>query len=75
MPVYEYVCDGCGRTTELMRPMAQVDVPVRCEHCGSDRTHRSLSVFMAGADKAARTTGSLPINACGRCGDPRGSCG
>jgi putative FmdB family regulatory protein len=75
MPVYEYTCDACQSTTEVIRPMAEMDAPIACEHCGSKKTHRALSLFLAGADKHARSASSMPTNACGRCGDPHGCCG
>lgn len=72
MPVYEYTCDACGRTTELLRKFDEADAPAACDHCGSDRTHRGHSVFAAASDSARGEP--LPVGPCGRCGDPRGSC-
>src|SRR5690554_8092691 len=42
MPVYEYVCDDCGHTTEAIRSMADKDATMVCEHCGSRQTRRAL---------------------------------
>ncbi len=75
MPVYEYVCDACEGTTEAIRRMDEKDAPIACEHCGSTKTHRALSLFMAGADKQRRSPGAMPMGPCGRCGDPNGACG
>ena len=33
MPVYEYVCTSCGRTTEVMHGI-HADGPSRCDECG-----------------------------------------
>jgi putative FmdB family regulatory protein len=34
MPVYEYLCNGCGPFTD-MRPMAECDAPSDCPACGA----------------------------------------
>lgn len=77
MPIYEYECEKCHKTTEALRRMADMDEPVACEHCGNKKTHRAHS-------KVALNTGggrsqSLPMSSgggsCGRCGGPHGSCG
>jgi putative FmdB family regulatory protein len=34
MPVYEYLCKGCGSFTD-MRPMAECDMPSDCPKCGA----------------------------------------
>jgi putative FmdB family regulatory protein len=33
MPVYEYLCEGCGPFTD-MRPMAECALPRECPGCG-----------------------------------------
>lgn len=73
MPVYEYECEQCHKTTEAIRRMADASEPMKCEHCGGDKTHRVHSVFAATASEGKGQ--SAPSGACGRCGDPRGSCG
>ena len=35
MPVYEYLCNDCGRFTD-MRPMAECDDPQDCPQCESE---------------------------------------
>lgn len=72
MPMYEYFCDDCNRTTEVLRRMDEADEPIDCEGCGSTQTRRTQSVFAA----ASGSTGADPSTSpCGRCGDPGGSCG
>jgi putative FmdB family regulatory protein len=76
MPVYEYVCDSCGKATELLRAMREADAPVQCEHCGGRKTKRAQSVVtVASGTSGGGKESSLPMAGCGRCGDPRGSCG
>jgi putative FmdB family regulatory protein len=35
MPVYEYLCDGCGPFT-AMRPMAECELPLVCPACARE---------------------------------------
>lgn len=74
MPFYEYTCEKCGKATDARRSMAEADAPIACEHCGSKNTRRAISTFLA-RNGSATGESSLPISPCGRCGDPRGSCG
>lgn len=77
MPIYEYVCEQCGRRSEALRKMDEADAPLACEGCGSERTKRAHSVFAAGGSENAPDV-SLPTGApagggCA-CGDPTGPC-
>jgi putative FmdB family regulatory protein len=72
MPIYEYDCAGCDRTTEALRRMSAADDPIDCEHCGSAQTTRAHSVFAAGASQSGGVP--LPDWPCGTCGNPGGSC-
>ena len=74
MPIYEYVCEKCEKTTEALRPMAQADEPIACEHCSSKKTKRAHSVFSAQSSQGAAGDYCPPMGGCGTCGDPRGSC-
>jgi putative FmdB family regulatory protein len=74
MPVYEYLCESCGKATELLRAMRDADEAATCEHCGSRKTKRAQSV-VAVTSGGGGGAESAPMSGCGRCGDPRGSCG
>lgn len=52
MPIYEYTCKKCRKTTELMRPLAKRDDRAKCSHCGSTATARKISMFAVGASAA-----------------------
>lgn len=52
MPIYEYACKKCGKTTELMRALAKRDDKAKCAHCGSSSTARKISMFAVGASAA-----------------------
>ena len=43
MPVYEYLCDGCGTDFSALRPMAQSSLPHPCPECGSEAQRALLS--------------------------------
>jgi putative FmdB family regulatory protein len=46
MPIFEYQCDDCGTTTEvLVRPGESVD---NCGACGSTNVRRLFSTFAIG---------------------------
>lgn len=45
MPIYEYRCGDCGRTSErLQRSPSEATKPA-CDNCGSARTARLISRF------------------------------
>ncbi len=75
MPMYEYLCEDCGQTTEALRPMAQADETIACQHCQSKKTHREHSVFAASVANTAGRSSSLPASGgCCPCGKNQGSC-
>jgi len=60
MPVYEYLCDGCGTDFSALRPMAQSSLPHACPECGSEAQRALLSApayaGMPAAQRAAHAT-------------------
>ncbi len=44
MPIYEYVCPGCGLKFELLRPLSQADAEVPCPNCRNS-AERKFSAF------------------------------
>ncbi len=75
MPVYEYTCEKCHKTTEALRKMADSDAPLVCEHCGSEKTKRAHSLVAAGRGQSLPVSGGhVHSGSCG-CGKPRGGCG
>ncbi len=68
MPLYEYICNKCGKSFETIT--GYNDTP-ECEHCGAKDVSRQLSTFAA-------HTGSNDLPACaqGGCsGFAGGACG
>lgn len=64
MPLYEYTCQDCRQTSEVL--VRGQEAPV-CEHCGGRRLDKQFSVPAAprGVDHSA----SLPM--AGMCGRPQ----
>jgi putative FmdB family regulatory protein len=73
MPIYEYRCRSCSSEFEELVRSAEGQAAVSCPKCGKRQVERRLSVFAA-RDAAPASLPAMP-GGCGRCGDPRGSCG
>ena len=53
MPIYEYLCAGCGHRFEVMHIAADSYGSVRCPACGGKRAGRQLSTFAVAAPASA----------------------
>ena len=42
MPIYEYLCESCGRVTEVMQKVSD-RAPAACPECGSKRLAKLVS--------------------------------
>ena len=59
MPLYEYRCQQCGNSFEMLRRMQDADRELQCPDCKSEEVKRLLSTFTAGgctAPSASRFT-------------------
>ncbi len=45
MPLYEFICQDCGRPFEKLVGISQADKSQVCPGCGSQQTSRQLSSF------------------------------
>ncbi len=45
MPIYEYQCEECRRTTSVLTTRISEKVDAVCKHCGSTRMRRLMSRF------------------------------
>jgi putative FmdB family regulatory protein len=43
LPIYEYKCQDCGKTTEFLVGVGKDAVKVLCSHCGSRNVHKMVS--------------------------------
>lgn len=67
MPIYEFHCEECDRSFELLVSLTAPSPP-QCPHCQGGRLARELSVFASGSTGGE----SRPAGAGGCCG---GGCG
>ncbi|MBN2125407.1 MAG: zinc ribbon domain-containing protein [Deltaproteobacteria bacterium] len=49
MPIYEFMCNRCGKGFERLLLSGEKDERQTCEACGSDDTCRVLSTFSCGS--------------------------
>ena len=47
MPIYEYLCEGCGERFSRLRPIREMDQPARCPKCGAETARRLISQVAA----------------------------
>ena len=68
MPLYEYRCSECKIRFDALRAMSDADAPIGCPRCGSENTHRAISLF-----SAIGSAGVIAGASCGSC-TPSASC-
>jgi putative FmdB family regulatory protein len=60
MPLYEYRCQKCGTSFEMLRRIQDADRDLECPQCKSEHVERLLSTFAAGgcvrSSRASRFT-------------------
>ncbi len=61
MPIYEFECLDCGKTTEILMAVSEIDLVV-CGDCGSKHLKKLLSAHTVGS-----SSGNFPENAADRC--------
>ena len=75
MPIFEYVCNSCGKQFEdLIRGPEKP----HCPKCKSTRLEQQLSAFAVAASLSnggSTDFSSEPARGCGQCGMGGGSCG
>ncbi len=71
MPIFEYLCDGCG--TKFEKLVRRAEDSTLCPSCGDSHVTTQYSTFAARANGAAKET-SMPSCASGMCQNP-GFCG
>ena len=69
MPLFEYVCQDCGKEFERIVP--RHDSLADCPHCASLRVEKQLSVFAVSGSGSSSSYAGDSTDAgpgCGRCG-------
>lgn len=73
MPIFEYICQDCGRDFERIVP--RHDSSADCPHCDSKTVEKQLSVF-AVSGRHSSSEGAMADAGCGQCGSATpGMCG
>jgi putative FmdB family regulatory protein len=72
VPLYEYRCQSCSSTFELLRPMADRQLAAVCPRCEGRSTMPLISQVALHAAAAATVPGPAPRPSGGGCGS---SCG
>ena len=70
MPIYEYICNDCGKRFETLRSIREADLPIQCTNCLSKLTQRAVSVFYA--QSGSRIIAGSNNSGCSGCSS--GSC-
>lgn len=72
MPLYEYRCNACAETFELLRPMADRELKAVCPSCESSTTMPLISRVAISVQSASRSSAPVPAP---RSGGGGGCCG
>jgi putative FmdB family regulatory protein len=73
MPIYEYVCKKCGKTSELLVSSSSSTQDIVCEHCGSKKLEKLISApgsVRGGGGDSAGAADFCPTCSTGTCGLP-----
>ncbi|MBU4304111.1 MAG: zinc ribbon domain-containing protein [Candidatus Omnitrophica bacterium] len=55
MPIYEYQCRECDKTSEFLVGVVQLPEEIRCKHCGSKKIDKKISGgFVASSTKKTK---------------------
>ena len=47
MPLYDYVCNDCNKTFELVLTLKEHDTEIKCPKCGSRNVEQEATAFFA----------------------------
>ncbi len=61
MPLYEYLCQGCGHTFETLRSFHEKDEDVQCPQCSEKKVEKLMSACCTVKGESS----SSNANACG----------
>jgi putative FmdB family regulatory protein len=74
MPIYEYVCDGCGEKTEVLQRRGDPTPPCPSDACRDGHLVRVLSPHIVGAAPLKASCESN-VEGCRPCGKAGTGCG
>jgi putative FmdB family regulatory protein len=69
MPIYEFHCDHCGKSFELLCRMGEDESKIECPNCGSCGVKRLVSRFSAhGVKGGSKSCSPSCSGTCSTCG-------
>jgi putative FmdB family regulatory protein len=74
MPIYEYACEKCGKTVQLLQKMGEQKAGVPCPACGQDTLAKKLSVPSPAQTAKGSAPGCAMPDHQGPCGGCCGGC-
>lgn len=69
MPIFEYRCNDCGKTSEFLTG-AHGSVVIACKHCGSRAMEKIMSVAAMGSPARGKMPGRTCCGRAERCDKP-----
>ena len=70
MPIYEYKCQECGRTAEILQMSQKQSKLISCPYCGSTKMQKLLSMPAAITIKGSNAKGTTCCGREERCDTP-----
>jgi putative FmdB family regulatory protein len=71
MPIYNFSCQKCGKSFDLLVGVTKEETEIKCPHCGSREVKKNLSTFGIGENKDASSGdssgGSCSLGTCPTC--------
>lgn len=68
MPIYEYICQDCGKEFETIVSSSADRDKVSCKHCNSTKTKKTISAtcFRVGSPAGSASLNPAPVSSgCG----------
>jgi putative FmdB family regulatory protein len=70
MPIYEYRCEDCGKTTDILFLKSSKKESIICKYCGSKKLKKLISKPAAVIMGSIRPKGSTCCGRTERCDSP-----
>jgi putative FmdB family regulatory protein len=69
MPIYEYICQDCGKRYDKFVRASTSKIALKCPKCGSDQGKKAFSAFSTPGSSGLSSSGSFSnAPACGPVG-------
>ena len=78
MPLYEYKCNKCGKTSEFLESANKGNISRKCPHCGKSSLEKLLSIPTGMIMRNRNNSFQRTDTCCGStntCNNPKRCCG